>query len=175
MTGEEEVDLVDGRDSVTGASTLGECLKGGLLHRAVAVQVVRSSGLFVLQQRSRRDLWHPGLWTISSTGHVKKGEAYESAAVREMKEELGLSAEVRFVKKHLLPPFRSGDLTEREWVAFYVARSDLPCRVDAKELEGVGEVSEEELRQRFKSGRMTPDAVIILRDYLGHRGKPGAL
>ena len=64
------VDLVDVRDRVVGNTTTAGCLKEGLLHRAVAVLVLRSSGTYVLQQRSRQDSWQPGLWTISSAGHV---------------------------------------------------------------------------------------------------------
>jgi len=166
---EEEVDLVSEFDDVTGSSSLGECLKRGLLHRAVAVLVTRSTGEFVLQQRSKQDLWHPGLWTLSSTGHVQKGEAYEAAARRELEEEIGIKTELRFVRKHLLPPIRSGKLTEREWVAFYVARSDLRCSIDKKELEGVKDVDATLLRSMLVGGSMTPDAVIILHDYLNER------
>ncbi len=170
------VDLVDDWDSVVGEATIRRCLEEGLLHRAVAVLVVRSDGSIVLQQRSKRDLWHPGLWTISSTGHVKRGESYESAASRELLEELGINAGLRLFKKYRLPPISSGKLTEREWVTLFTCRTDSRCKVDPVELEGVKEVAEGELRRLVDGGPVTPDAKLILADYLKLQegGKEGA-
>lgn len=167
----EEVDLVNERDIVIGSSTLGECLAKGLLHRAVAVLVVRSSGKFLLQRRSFKDKWHPGLRTISSTGHVRKGESYGGAAARELREELGFEAKLDRLGKYLLPPLSSEGLTEREWVTFYQARSDSPCRIDPVELDSVEEVDERGLRRMLAGGSVTPDAVILLTGYLKSRGR----
>ena len=163
------VDLVDAQDVVVGESTIGRCLEESLLHRAVAVQVIRPSGKYVLQQRSIRDMWHPGLWTISSTGHVKKGEPYEEAARRELKEELGIEGRLEPVRKFRLPPFKEGGLTECEWVSFFTCRTDAPCSIDPAEVEGVKEVTREELQGMVADGPLTPDARLILSDYLGRK------
>jgi isopentenyl-diphosphate delta-isomerase len=163
------VDLVDEHDEVVGASTIGECLRKGLLHRAVAVLVVRSSGKYLLQRRSKRDRWHPGLWTISSTGHVKEGEAYEAAAKRELREELGIVSNLHRVGKFLLPPMRSQGLTEWEWVTFYVARTDSAFTIDPVELDSAKEIDRGELATLLEGDSMTPDAVILLKDYLNSR------
>lgn len=160
------VDLVDVRDRVVGNTTIAGCLKEGLLHRAVAVLVLRSSGTYVLQQRSRQDSWQPGLWTISSTGHVKKGESYEMAAHRELREELGLEGELTPLRKYLLPPISEGGATEHEWVAFFTCRTDSPCNVNLAELEMVREVDDRELREMMVGGLMSEDSRTILSDYL---------
>jgi len=170
----ELVDLVNEHDTVTGTASIRDCLEKGLLHRAVAVLVVRGNGEFLLQQRSKRDVWHPGLWTLSSTGHVKAGEAYDEAAARELKEELGISARLARLGKHLLPPIQSGGLTEREWVTLYLTRTDKPCNIDRKEVEAVKEISASPLRRMFNDGSMTPDAVILLTEYLEHREDEGS-
>jgi isopentenyl-diphosphate delta-isomerase type 1 len=169
------VDLVDERDVVIGTASIRDCLEKGLLHRAVAVLVVRSNGEFLLQQRSKKDLWHPGLWTLSCTGHVKAGEAYDEAAAREFSEELGISARLLRLGKRLLPPIKSGGLTEKEWVALYVTRTDERCRIDRTEVESVKEVAAPRLRRMFDEGSMTPDAVILLREYLEREKDAGAL
>ena len=171
MAREEVVDLVDEHDRVAGFGTLGECLDEGLLHRAVAVQVIRSSGKFLVQQRSKNDSWHPGLWTMSCTGHVRRAETYDAAAGRELKEELGLTAKLTLHKKVLLPTITSGSLTEREWVRFYVAHTDLHCVIDPVELQGVKEVTEPQLRRMLDGDSMTPDAIILLNLYLLGRPK----
>ena len=176
MPADEMLDVVSERDTVTGRATIKDCLEKGLLHRAVAVLVVRSDGRFLLQQRSKRDVWHPGLWTLSSTGHVMAGEGYDHAARRELDEELGIAAELAVLKKYLLPPIRSAGLTEREWVTLYVARTDAPCMIDPAEVEKAEEVDEPRLRRMFGDGSMTPDAVALMTDYLGDmKGRPGDL
>ncbi|MDG6902309.1 MAG: NUDIX domain-containing protein [Nitrososphaerota archaeon] len=165
--GGEVVDLVDDRDRVVGSATIERCLAEGLTHRAVAVLVVRSGGMLVLQQRSRRDLWHPGLWTISSTGHVKKGEGYLAAARRELFEELGIEGRLTLVRKYAMPPVSDRGLTERERVALFTCKTDSPCVIDRAELESVKDVTERELRGMLHGGPLTPDARLILADYLG--------
>ena len=174
MPPDEMVDLVDEHDIVIGTASIGSCLEKGLLHRAVAVLVVRGNGEFLLQQRSKRDMWHPGLWTLSSTGHVKAGEAYDQAALRELREELGIVARLTKLGKHLLPPIRSGGLTEREWVTLYLTRTDKPWDIDRGEVEGVKEVPASRLRRMFNDGSMTPDAVILLAEYLERREDTGS-
>lgn len=166
MDSNELVELVDVHDNAVGTSTVARCLEEGLLHRAVAVLVRRRRGTIVLQQRSKRDSWDPGLWTISSTGHVRSGESYEDAAGRELTEELGIGGELHLVRKYLLPPYSSGGQTEHEWVALFTCVTDDPCRIDPVEVEAVREVTEEDLLAMLADGPLTRDAKAILADYL---------
>ncbi len=151
---------------MVGESTLGDCLEGGLLHRAVAVVVSRSDGKVILQQRSRKDRWQPGMWTLSCTGHVKRGESYEEAASRELAEELGLRSSLATLGKYLLPPIREGELIEREWVALFAASTDAPINIDPVELESVEGFDGEGLRAMVEGGGLTPDASLLLEEYL---------
>jgi isopentenyl-diphosphate Delta-isomerase len=166
---DEVVDLVDASDSVIGEATLRECLERGLLHRAAAVQIMRRDGRYLLQVRSVRDPWHPGLWTVSSTGHVRKGESYQDAAKRELFEELGIIDNLVYVKKYLLPPISGAGMIEHEWVSLFASRTDQTCKIDPDEVGGVREVSYSELRKLVANGPLTPDARIILSDYLATR------
>jgi isopentenyl-diphosphate Delta-isomerase len=162
----EEVDVVDAVDRVTGSAPIESCLTNGLLHRAVAVVVERSNGRVILQQRSKADLWLPGQWTLSCTGHVRKGEAYEAAASRELREELGLVSPLSAVGKFLLPPFSDGRFTEHEWWALFTARTDSEVAIDPVELESVREVAVSDLGAMKLGGPLTEDAKILLREYL---------
>ncbi|MDG6918849.1 MAG: NUDIX domain-containing protein [Nitrososphaerota archaeon] len=141
-------------------------MEGGLLHRAVAVVVSRSDGKVILQQRSRKDRWQPGMWTLSCTGHVKRGESYEEAASRELAEELGLRSSLATLGKYLLPPIREGELIEREWVALFAASTDAPINIDPVELESVEGFDGEGLRAMVEGGGLTPDASLLLEEYL---------
>ena len=153
-------------DRVVGTEPLAECLRKGLLHRAVAVLVLRSSGAVLLQQRSKADLWQPGLWTLSCTGHIRSGEAYRAAAARELQEELGLRSTLQARGKFSLPPFTDGKLTEHEWVALFTTKTDAQVAIDPVELESVREVSVSQLREIVSGGLLTQDAKILLGEYL---------
>lgn len=88
----EIFDVVDEHDEVTGQATRGEVHAQGLLHRAVHVLVFNKRGDVLLQQRSMLKDAHPGVWDSSVSGHLDAGEAYETAAVRELAEEMGIDA-----------------------------------------------------------------------------------
>ena len=88
----EIFDIVDEHDEVTGQATRGEVHAQGLLHRAVHVLVFNKRGDILLQQRSMLKDAHPGVWDSSVSGHLDAGEAYETAAIRELAEEMGIDA-----------------------------------------------------------------------------------
>jgi isopentenyl-diphosphate delta-isomerase len=162
----ELVDLVDSDDRVVGSSSIADCIAKGFLHRAVAVLVRRSSGAMLLQLRSKKKKWDPGLWTLSSTGHVKRGEAYDAAARRELEEELGLRTNLIPQGKILIPPISVGSMTEYEWVALYSAVSDAQVSMDPAELDAVREVSIDEAKGMIARNELTADAVILLEHFL---------
>lgn len=166
MANDEVVEVVDSEDRVVQVATIDRCLREGLLHRAVAVLVKRENGAVVLQQRSMNDSWHPGLWTISCTGHVRRGESYEQAAIRELSEELGLKSTVEEFRKFLLPPISSNGLTELEWTTLFTTLTDAPLTIDPTELESAAEVMQHELRKILSEWPVTKDAKIILGEYL---------
>ncbi len=160
------MDVVDEHDVVVGEATIEECLNEGRLHRAVAVIVARRDGRLVLQQRSATDLWQPGRWTLSCTGHVKKGEDYPSAGARELKEELGIEARLRQVGKYLVPPITDGRLTEHEWTTLFLAESDAALRPDPEELQDARDFTEREVEAMIAGRKLTEDAVMLMRRFL---------
>jgi len=174
LPADEFVDVVDELDSVIGVARLRTCLEKGLLHRAIAVLVLRESGAVLLQQRSKRDAWHPGRWTLSCTGHVKKGESYQAAAKRELREELGLQANIKMFSKIRIPTLRSRGLTEREWVTLFTSTSRAAVAVDPLELERVEEVSVGRLRRMMRGRRLTSDAKILLNLFLNGSSSSGS-
>ena len=86
----EIFDVVDDNDQVTGQLSRAEVHAGKLLHRAVHVLVFNKRGDLLLQQRSLFKDVHPGVWGSSVSGHLDAGEDYETAAVRELDEEMGI-------------------------------------------------------------------------------------
>src|SRR5208283_1287336 len=89
---EEIFDIVNERDEVVGQASRKEVHARGLWHRAVHVLVFNSRGEVFLQKRSMLKDTAKGKWDSSSSGHLDRGEDYDDCAVRELREELGLSA-----------------------------------------------------------------------------------
>ena len=88
---DEIFDVVDVLDRVISQATRREVHDQGLLHRAVHILILNSSGEVFLQKRSMAKDTHPNCWASSASGHLDAGEDYLSAAIRECKEELGVS------------------------------------------------------------------------------------
>ncbi len=87
MSDLEKVDVVDKNDKLTGQTiTMGEAHTSVIPHRISAVLVFRSSGKLLVQVHA----WHNRRLDHSVGGHVSAGEDYDTAAKREMEEELGL-------------------------------------------------------------------------------------
>ncbi len=62
----------------------------GLEQACVYVAIINSAGAIYIQHRTTAKRLWPNRKTISASGHVDPGETFERAAVREVKEELGL-------------------------------------------------------------------------------------
>ncbi|MCO5554761.1 hypothetical protein L7F22_008295 [Adiantum nelumboides] len=90
---EEYLDVLNNLGQHTGIAKLrSEVHRDGDYHRAVHVWIyVESSGELLLQKRAEsKDSW-PGLWDVSSAGHISAGDTSLSSARRELEEELGVS------------------------------------------------------------------------------------
>jgi isopentenyldiphosphate isomerase len=129
---EEIFDVVNERDEVVGRRTRSEVHRLGLMHRAVHVLVFNSRGQVYLQKRSMKKDRQPGLWDSSASGHVDSGEDYDACAVRELREELGLSPQP--------PPRRLFKLTasaetDQEHVWVYRCEADGPITPHPDEIE----------------------------------------
>lgn len=61
----------------------------GLFHRHVSCWIMNKEGKILLQRRAYTKTKNPGLWAKTG-GHVDAGETPEDAAIREIKEEIGL-------------------------------------------------------------------------------------
>lgn len=86
----EYFDVVNEQDVPVSRALRSEVHARGWLHRAVHVLVFDQHGRVFLQKRSMLKDTSPGLWDSSCSGHLDAGEDYDTAAVRELNEELGL-------------------------------------------------------------------------------------
>lgn len=84
------IQVVDEDDQPLRGASMEEVHKDGLIHRIVMTLVEDTDGRLLLQKRSDQVSTNKLKWDVSSAGHVDEGESYETAALREMEEELGI-------------------------------------------------------------------------------------
>lgn len=92
MSTEEILDVIDENNTVIDTATRTDVHKKGLLHREVYVWIVTPDNKLIFQNRSANKDTFPGLLETSMGGHVSIGMNYEESAVRELKEETGITA-----------------------------------------------------------------------------------
>jgi isopentenyl-diphosphate Delta-isomerase len=91
----ERIVIVDENDNAIGEEDKGKCHDGaGILHRAFLAMVFGKSGELLLSRRSERKKLWPGYWDGTIASHLFKGEDYQQATKRRLREELGLTATV---------------------------------------------------------------------------------
>ncbi len=96
---DELLAVVDADDVETGAQTRRIIHAKGLLHRAVHVLVFDEADRLIIQQRSDLKDTYPLHWECVG-GHLSPGESYREAALREVQEELGVTArDLKFLCK----------------------------------------------------------------------------
>jgi isopentenyl-diphosphate delta-isomerase len=147
---EELLDLVNEADEVIGVVKRGEANQDPkLLHREVAVIIYDDKGRVLFQQRSKRKLVNPGIWTESCAGHVPKGMSPKVAAHRELKEELGFDTKLEFVEKSLARRPNETHLTY-----WFIGKFPRGAKVETEpaEVEQVRFLSERDLEKLVNSG-----------------------
>ena len=131
MGKDELLDLVDENDNVIGEVWKSEAHSDpSKIHREVAVVIFDNTGKTLIQQRSLKKKFAPGKWILSAAGHVGKGENSKTAALRETKEELGITVDLTFVGKQ----FDSQETQTRIFSVFTaVVYKDVEIKLDKNE------------------------------------------
>lgn len=163
----EWVDLVDDDDQVIGTASRAEMRARRLQHRAVFIAVVSSGPvvndggrrLLVHRRAEHKDVW-PGRWDLAVGGVVASGESYDTAAVRELAEEIG----VHNVRPVLLGGGRYVDHDVALWGRCYVVEHDGPFTFDDGEVVEARWVSSAELGSMIDDERtpFVPDSVALV-------------
>ena len=133
MTSPEEIfDIVDDQDRVIGQAPRAEVHARNFKHRAVHVLLFNSRGELLVQKRSPGKDTFPGCYDSSASGHLASGEDYDTCAVRELFEELGLDLPSAALQKC----FQIAACPETGWefVWVYAIRGDYPTVINSDEI-----------------------------------------
>lgn len=149
---DERYDVVDDDGRVVGRATRAEVHSNPrLIHRSVHILVFRPDGRILLQKRVKAKDVAPGKWDTSVGGHVDAGEDYDTAALREMAEELGIEGAPL---EHLYD-FKYRSERESENVRTYRCVYGGPVRPNDFEIEMVREWTVEEVDEAAGQGVFT--------------------
>ncbi|MBO7358338.1 MAG: NUDIX domain-containing protein [Clostridia bacterium] len=180
----EYLDIVDENGQPTGRTVSRDTAHAeGIRHRTAHVWIVRGSKEcreVLLQKRSMEKESFPGLYDTSSAGHIPAGDEPLESALRELNEELGISAapqQLRFIGKFSIDyergfhgrPFRDNEVT---WVYLYDSPVDISAlTLQASEVDGADWFGLETVWNEIQPGesaRFCPplQGVAVLREYL---------
>ena len=139
--------VVDKDDNVLEFRTRYDCHHDkSLIHRTVGVLIFNKEGQILLQKRSTTKDMEPGVWGISSAGHVTAGQTDEKAVHRELIEELGIDIPLQFLKKFITTNDR-----ETERASLYKGVSEGPFKLDKREASEVKFFDPRQLRLQVAS------------------------
>lgn len=105
----ELIEIVDENGNFTGeVMDKDETHDKNLLHNEIAVFIINDNKQVLLQKRSANKRFEPNKWSLCA-GHVDAYESLEDAAIRELKEEVGLHISIDD-----LHPFAEREFTIRD-------------------------------------------------------------
>ena len=158
---EELVDLIDHDNHVVGQTSRGEVRRLNLLHRGVGIFCFNSRNeVYVHRRTDTKDVF-PSMYDMFVGGVVSSGESYETAATREIAEELGI---VGASPEHLFEHLYWGP-QNRSWVAVYRVVWDGPIVHQESEVAWGAYFTMEELVKKLEEWTFVPDGLEIFHEY----------
>ena len=123
---DELIDILSSTGEFSGKTALKpEAHKKGLYHQTVHVWFYTDGKKVLLQKRASVKKIFPNLWDVSVAGHIGAGEKIETAAIREAKEEIGMTInqadlqKIGFRKDEIVHP---NGILDNEFKHIYVCK-----------------------------------------------------
>ena len=145
-----QVQLVDNQDNPIGVMEKLLAHEKGELHRALSVIILNSKKELLLQRRALGKYHSPGLWTNTCCSHPYPEEDALEAAKRRLQEEMGMSADLKFLFKFLYKCDFDNGLIEHELDHVFIGTTDQTPHLNTDEAMAFSWVSIEELETNIK-------------------------
>ncbi|MBI4895734.1 MAG: NUDIX domain-containing protein [Candidatus Aenigmarchaeota archaeon] len=160
----EYFDVVDENDNIIGKELRSVCHNNPkIIHRGIFVIIENELGQLLLEKRSMKKDTNPGKLAVIGE-HNLLGESYEKAAIRGLKEELGIKAKVKKIDKLKISSKR-----ETEYDEIFISRinSKQIIKFDKNEISEVMWVSIKKLKKEIKQHpkRFSSWSLKVLKEY----------
>lgn len=147
--------IVNDSDQIIGYRKKDQAYKEREMLRSVQIFVYNPKGDLYIQKRGKKKSRYPNYYCVSVAGHVEAGETYQKAAIRELKEELGLKkiGEIKLISKEKISVGKGNC----SMAAFFIARTDEPITLQKEEVSNGNFYTIKDIEQLIlKKKRFTP-------------------
>lgn len=161
----EIIDVVNDNDEVIGKATYDEIYEKLLTHRIVHVLIFNDKGEMALHLRSKYRSFCSNHWSTSVGGHVQSGESYEKAALRELKEELGIKSKINFAYKDIYvdQKFETG---LKKFLVTFRADYNGPFKINPTEVKKIEFFSLDKIKEMINKGeKFHPELLFLLKKH----------
>jgi 8-oxo-dGTP pyrophosphatase MutT (NUDIX family) len=155
---EELVEIVDRDNNPIGAVSRRVMRQQRLIHRASYVLVFNRQGELFLQKRTLTKDVYPGYWDVAAGGVVQAGESYQESAIRELREELGVSG----IKLKPLFDQYYEDKDNRVWGRIFSCTHEGPFSLQVEEIDYGRFMALPAIEALHQSEPVTPDGMALL-------------
>ena len=125
----------------------------GTYHLVVHVCIFNQKGEMLIQQRQAFKEGWPNLWDVTMGGSALKGETSQQAAMREVKEELGLDIDLTNCRPSLTNHFEQG------FDDIYLIHQEVDLsklQLQYEEVQDVKWASQQEILELMREGQFIP-------------------
>lgn len=150
MSSTEHIILVDEHDNEVGTMEKLEAHQCGALHRAFSIFLFHPDGRLLMQQRAQHKYHSGGLWTNTCCSHPRPGEETHAAAIRRLKEEMGMECDLTFLNSFVYKATFPNDLTEYEYDHVFVGVTDKEPVLNPEEASDWKWITPKELQESMR-------------------------
>jgi len=158
----EYFDVLNENGNKTGEVKLrGEVHRDGDWHKAVRIWVINDDGELIMQKRSSKRESNPNMWIETTSGHIDAGDTSINAAVRELKEEIGLDVqeeELEYLFTVKESSIHNGNFIDNEFVDIYLLNKDVDISIlvlQEEEVSGIRKIQYKELEKMVDNNDKT--------------------
>lgn len=160
---------VNKNDKIIGAETKEKChLAKGILHRGLMIFIFNDKNQLLIQKRSKKKMLWPFFWENSCSSHPQRGESYLEAGKKNLKRELGIICQLKFLDKVRYSASFKKIGSENEICAILVGQYSDKVKPNSKEIAAWQWVKLEKLKKDLRENpqKYTPWFKIGLKKIL---------
>lgn len=161
----EIIDVVNDKDEIIGKATYDKIYERHLTHRIVHVLIFNDKGEMAVQLRSKYKSFCPNHWSTPVGGHVQSGESYKEAALRELREELGIKTKIHFTYKDIYVDQKYETGLKKFLVTFRVNYNG-PFKINPTEVKKIEFFSLDKIKEMINKGeKFHPELLFLLKKH----------